>query len=99
MSETPKFEVGYVENGRGELITDTGIAFSGEDFDLELRGEGASTLMRKIVVAVNSRDEMVAALREAELQIDYLHDKFQTTGTGSTVLAKIRSILAVVDPA
>lgn len=99
MSEIPKFEVGFVENGRGEPITDTGIAYCGEDFDLELRGEGASTLIQKIVVAVNGRDEMVAALREAELQIDYLHGKFQTTGTGATTLAKIRSILAVVDPA
>lgn len=99
MSELPQFDLGYAESGGGEPVTDTGIAFCGEDLDLELRGEGASALMPKVVRAVNSHDEMVSALRDAELQIDYLHGKFQATGTGEATLLKIRRALAKADPA
>jgi hypothetical protein len=43
--------------------------------------------------------EMVAALREARLQIEYLHEKFQATGTGETTLHKIKSALAAAGAA
>ena len=33
------------------------------------------------------------ALREAKLQIEYLHGKFQETGSGNAVLARIDSAL------
>lgn len=44
--------------------------------------------------AVSEREAMIEALREAERQIEYLHEKFQSTGTGEAVLARIRSVLA-----
>lgn len=37
--------------------------------------------------------EVLAVLREAEDQIRYLHTKFQETGSGNSVLAKIKSII------
>ena len=33
------------------------------------------------------------ALRDASLQIEYLHEKFQETGSGNAVLAKLRTFL------
>lgn len=52
-----------------------------------------------ISTRVNAHDALVEALKEAELQIQYLHEKFQATGTGATVLHKIRAALAAAQPA
>ena len=37
--------------------------------------------------------DMLAALRDAALQIEYLHDKFQKTGSGNTVLTMINNAI------
>lgn len=37
--------------------------------------------------------DLTDLLREAKLQIEYLHDKFQQTGSGNAVLARIDSML------
>ena len=37
-------------------------------------------------------EEYAVVLREAELQIEYLHDKFGRTGSGEAVLARIRAL-------
>lgn len=42
--------------------------------------------------------DLIAALTEAELQIEYLHEKFSETGSGNAVLAKIRAALALAGP-
>jgi hypothetical protein len=39
-------------------------------------------------------EAMVCALHDAKLQIEYLHAKFQPTGSGEAVLARIRAALA-----
>jgi len=38
--------------------------------------------------------DMLAACREALLQIEYLHDKFQDTGTGHAALSRLRAAIA-----
>jgi len=38
--------------------------------------------------------DLLKALIEAKLQIEYLHGKFQETGSGSGVLARINAVLA-----
>ena len=38
--------------------------------------------------------DLLAALDEARLQIEYLGEKFGETGTGNAVLARIRAALA-----
>jgi hypothetical protein len=38
--------------------------------------------------------ELEAALREARLQIEYLHGKYQETGSGNAVLARIDAALS-----
>lgn len=43
--------------------------------------------------------EMADELAEAALQIEYLHDKFQKTGTGNAVLDRIRRLLDKIDGA
>jgi hypothetical protein len=37
--------------------------------------------------------ELRAALNEAVLQIEYLHEKFRETGSGNAVVARIRNLL------
>lgn len=56
------------------------------------------TLLSHLDTMEAERAEMAEMLREAALQIDYLHGKFQTTGTGETVLARIRMLLARIEP-
>lgn len=47
--------------------------------------------------ANNRADRLAEVLREARRQIEYLHDKFQATGSGAAVLARIE--LALEDSA
>lgn len=37
---------------------------------------------------------LVAALHDAKLQIEYLHEKFRETGTGNAILARINIALS-----
>lgn len=39
------------------------------------------------------RERMIALLKEARLEITYLHEKFQETGSGNAVLARIDALL------
>lgn len=47
---------------------------------------------------VEARDELIKemdeGLKEAYQQISYLHDKFQETGTGNSVLSRIDTLLS-----
>ena len=43
--------------------------------------------------ALAEAERLREALRDASLQIEYLHEKFQETGTGNAVLAKLRTLL------
>lgn len=45
-------------------------------------------------LTVERYEAMVDALREAKLQIEYLHGKFTATGSGNAVLAQIDSVLS-----
>jgi hypothetical protein len=47
----------------------------------------------RAAIAATPADETVALLREARLQIEYLHDKFQETGSGNAVLARLDAAL------
>lgn len=38
-------------------------------------------------------ERLVQVLRDAELQIVYLHEKFKPTGTGEMMLARIRAAI------
>jgi len=52
---------------------------------------------QKVAEALNRAPayaKMRAALEEARLQIEYLHSKFQETGTGNQTLARIEEALA-----
>lgn len=46
---------------------------------------------------VSAAQEVVKAARDAKLQIEYLHEKFQETGTGNAVLAKLNAALAAAE--
>ncbi len=39
-------------------------------------------------------DELINLLKEAQIQIEYLHEKFKETGSGNQVLAKIKQAIA-----
>jgi uncharacterized protein YllA (UPF0747 family) len=38
-------------------------------------------------------DELADVIKEAILQIEYLHNKFQETGTGNAVLSRLKAAL------
>lgn len=64
--DIPHFDLGYVADGAGHPVDDSAIAYcdaGGIERELRLEGEGAIDLMPIIVQAVNSYDEMTAALR------------------------------------
>lgn len=41
----------------------------------------------------SERDKLVEVLRECEIQIEYMHEKFKKTGSGNAVLAQISRAL------
>lgn len=43
---------------------------------------------------IGAAPTMYAALAEAALQLEYLHEKFTETGSGNAVLARIRDVMA-----
>ena len=45
-------------------------------------------------VTADLADALVVAAEEAKQQIEYLHGKFQETGTGNAVIARLESALA-----
>jgi hypothetical protein len=49
--------------------------------------------LERFVAANSLEDELTRLLREAARQIEYLHDKFQETGSGNAVLTQIRHVL------
>jgi hypothetical protein len=52
----------------------------------------AAGLVRNRLIA--AAPDMYEALKEARLQIEYLHEMFQETGTGNAVLARISAVLS-----
>lgn len=51
----------------------------------------------KIEALIAAAPDLYEALQEAKLQIEYLHEKFASTGTGNAVLSKIEAALAKAD--
>jgi len=41
----------------------------------------------------NMHEELVQAVEQAKMQIEYLHEKFQETGSGNAVLSKLDRVL------
>ena len=52
-------------------------------------------VMNKYVPA-DLADALAVAAEEAKQQIEYLHGKFQETGTGNAVIARLQSALAAL---
>jgi hypothetical protein len=50
-------------------------------------------------ILIEIAGDLLAPLKEAEVQIDYLHDKFGETGSGNAVLARIREAIAKAEAA
>lgn len=73
----------------GKTICLAGFAISMGSSDDETFANSAF-----IVKAVNSYAKLVNALKESRAQIEYLHDKFQETGSGNAILARIDAALA-----
>lgn len=61
--------------------------------DFEKLDKMTQESVRKDCVSLASED-MLEVLRDAKLQIEYLHDKFRTTGTGNAVVSQIESVIA-----
>lgn len=46
---------------------------------------------------MRASEDMYIILKEAKIQLEYLHEKFKATGSGNQVLAKIESILNKIE--
>ncbi len=64
------------------------------------RGRGRALNSYELELLLQERDtlreankELIEALEESKLQIEYLHNKFQATGSGNSVLNRIESAL------
>jgi hypothetical protein len=68
--------------------------------DITLPGSDSATatMCREAAAALRSaaarEAALVEALEQATLQIEYLHEKFQPTGSGNAVAARARAALA-----
>lgn len=66
-----------------------------EDSEIEIRCPAAARLAPLIVKAVNHHDELVEALKDASLQIEYLQERLSTS-TGVAALSRINYLLGRV---
>jgi chromosome segregation ATPase len=73
-----------VARGRGEEISRLNARIA------ELERQLAEARDR----AEAAEDQLRAAIGEAVLQIEYLHEKFHETGSGNAVLAHLRAVLS-----
>lgn len=64
---------------------------------MQVQGPDAEAVAGEVRATLGLHPVMLEALHEARLQIEYLHEKFQVTGSGETTLAKIRSAIARAD--
>ena len=71
-----------------------GCRDDGTSMVVEVGGDASIPELEANARLIASSPVMYEALREAVLQIEYLHDKFQETGTGNAVLAKLKAALA-----
>lgn len=54
---------------------------------------GDNAFQESLVTKMCHAESMFIVLKEAQLQIEYLHEKFKVTGTGNTVLDRIQDTL------
>ena len=64
---------------------------NGPDCAIVWMGEESSNADLLLIAAA---PDLLAVLRDAALQIEYLHEKFQKTGSGNTVLTMINNVIA-----
>lgn len=55
---------------------------------------GAEYVLPEIAKRDELIRELVSVLEQSDLQIEYLHRKFKPTGTGNSVLSRIRTAVA-----
>jgi hypothetical protein len=66
------------------------LSFAAEWSETEIDIAGPDLLRQ----AANEIEKLRGLLLDANLQIEYLHDKFRPTGTGEATLARIRAALS-----
>lgn len=65
-----------------------------QDLDLELQRYKRLVDMHPEKDLMQQNHELLEALKEAKLQIEYLHQKFTATGSGNAVLAQIENVIS-----
>ena len=70
------------------------LAYSGEnDFDTKEDAEKWIETLDKAPLLEEENKRLRETLHESKLQIEYLQDKFQETGSGNAIISKINQIL------
>ena len=59
-----------------------------------VKEDGPLAYREELNAAYERINELETTLNEARLQIEYLHDKFQPTGTSESVLGRIYAVLS-----
>lgn len=63
---------------------------------VDLLEKNAAIQAKLLADTARQRDALATMLEEARLQIEYMQSKFDQTGTGNAVLARINATLSVV---
>ena len=61
---------------------------------LDMDGCSVGVSRQAVDETLEQYDAMLAALKEATLQLEYLADKFGETGTGAAVLSRINAVIS-----
>lgn len=85
------WERGSVQTLSGDEVPTGAVIFLADDGMIEIDDTPHAGAIADAIMAL---PDMLAALHEARLQIEYLHEKFQKTGSGETTLFKIRLAIA-----
>ena len=76
----------------------TNIEFTEDDYyDLEDKLNDLTCEIETLEIERSEQDDVISELKtvltEARAQIDYLHNKFQKTGSGNQIIARIDRVL------
>lgn len=57
--------------------------------------ECQNSYCKETAYLINSHKQLIEMLQEAKLQIEYLNEKFQETGTSNSVISRIERLLKI----
>lgn len=69
-------------------------SYAGAAWNQLMENETKESIAKMYLDSLDIRRDLLEALREAALQIAYLHERWQPTGSGNAVLERSRAIIS-----